>query len=152
MSMIKCSECGSEISTEAMSCPNCGAPGLAGLRAKSNQTALTHDLGTTDNELDLHVIEIVNGIPNIAWMISASERRDLTEPAIAEQFLADESPNVQPAKPLRYGDFFTSNPSLAGQRAEMEAARARTQEPKVDPLVLEPTVAPPDVDESKQQR
>jgi len=38
--MIRCSECDSEISSEAMSCPNCGAPGLPGLRAKSNRTAL----------------------------------------------------------------------------------------------------------------
>ena len=94
----------------------------------------------------------VNGIPKIGWMTAEAERRDLTEPAIADEFSAGKSDNVQPAKPFRYEDFFTSNPSLAGQRAEMEAARARTQEPKVDPLVLEPTVVPPVVEDPKQQR
>lgn len=52
MAMIKCSECGNEISDQAMTCPNCGAATIAGnkhkkeeKKAKNNQRANTQGCG-----------------------------------------------------------------------------------------------------------
>jgi uncharacterized membrane protein YvbJ len=56
MAIIKCSECGNQVSSKATACPHCGAPvAAAAVEAKHAGTPLT-TVQETSKKLKLHII------------------------------------------------------------------------------------------------
>lgn len=68
MSMIKCAECGKEISDKAPSCPNCGCPTSSQNSATSNTTNIPKPKGAAKNAL---IIGCIIGLVVIALMAIA---------------------------------------------------------------------------------
>jgi uncharacterized membrane protein YvbJ len=58
MALIKCKECGHDVSTTAKTCPNCGAP-----TAKARQT----DTSTSVARIILMVLAVISIIPAILF-------------------------------------------------------------------------------------
>lgn len=62
MALIKCPECGKEISDKALNCPNCGCP--VGTEAEKPDTYIEPDWETIENKEDMPEIESPPNKPN----------------------------------------------------------------------------------------
>lgn len=69
MALIKCSECGREISDKAQSCPGCGAPLLAIVSDQQTKVSYNRDSDTFTGSMPLMVKLAMRAIQNLGWTI-----------------------------------------------------------------------------------
>ena len=73
MALVRCSECGKEISSAATACPNCGHPSagpVSPTHEPAASSATTHRIGTWQGLLMILIIPVIGG-----WFILNSENR-----------------------------------------------------------------------------
>lgn len=83
MALIKCPECGTEVSDRAPACPNCGAPIAAAAEATAAGAALTTTQGTSKKlKLQSLIAGIVFAISFIVMFSATREGESATVPVI----------------------------------------------------------------------
>ena len=74
MALTQCPDCGKEVSTSAVACPNCGAPIAGASEAKAAGAQLTTTQATSKKIKTQQAISAIMFLVGMVWLIGTSSR------------------------------------------------------------------------------